>query len=63
MMHLVHQDHLDEELGQNVLVITHLQVEGENTVQNQHQYMDQLINLNWFFCTQEVTSVGYHRHF
>ena len=46
MLNLVHQDHLDEGMGQNVFDITHIQVEGETSVQNQHQYMDQFINQN-----------------
>ena len=39
MLHMVHKDHLDQELGQNLLDITHIQVEGEIYVQNQNQYM------------------------
>ena len=58
---MFHWDHLDQELGPNVLDITHIQVEEVISVQNQHQYMDQLINLNWIFHTREVISVVYHR--
>ena len=40
------KDHLDKELGQHVLDIIYIQTEETITVQNQHQYMGQLINLN-----------------
>ena len=63
MMHLIPQDNLNQGLGQNVLFITPIQVEGETYVQNQHQYMDQFINLNWICHAQEYTSVGYHKQF
>ena len=63
MLHMVHQDHLDQEVGQNLLDITHKHVEREIYVQNQHQYMEQLINMNWFFHNQEFTSVGYQTQF
>ena len=46
MLHMVHQDHLDQEVGQHLLDITHKHVEREIYVQNQHQYMEQLINMN-----------------
>ena len=46
MLDLVHQDHFDQGLGQNLLSITPMNVEGANSVQNQHQYMDQFIDLN-----------------
>ena len=35
MLHMVHQDHLDQELGQNLLVITHIQVEEVLYIQKQ----------------------------
>ena len=52
-----------QELEKNILEITHKQVEEVISVQNYHQFMDQLINLIWIFHNQEVTSVGYHEHF
>ena len=57
---MVHQDHLDQELSQHALYITQMQVEGEISVQNQHHYMDQLINLNLKFHFHEFTSVDNH---
>ena len=38
--------HLDKELGQHLSDIIYIQTEETITVQNQHQYMGQLINLN-----------------
>ena len=52
MIHMIHRDNLDQELGEILWDITYIQVEGEIPVQNQHQYMDQLISLNWVFNTQ-----------
>ena len=63
MLHLVNQDHFYQELGQNILFRTRIQVEGGTYFQNQHQYMEQFINKNWDFRTQENTSVGYHKKF
>ena len=60
MMHMVHQYNFDQELGHNLLDIIHIQAEEVISVQNQHQYMDQLTNMIWIFHTWEVTSVGYH---
>ena len=62
-MHMVHQDHLDLELGQNILDITHIQVEEMISVKNQFQYTDQFVNLILIAHTREVTSVGYHKQF
>ena len=42
---MVHQDNLDQELGQNLLGITHIQVEEVISVQNQLKYMYQFINM------------------
>ena len=42
---MFHQDHLDQELGQNILDTKQIQLEEVITVQNEHQYMDQFINL------------------
>ena len=39
-MQVVHYGHLDKELGQNLLNIAHIQVEGEISTKNQHQFMD-----------------------
>ena len=46
MLHLVHQDYLDQYTSQNLLVITRIQVEGVTSVQNQYLYMDQFRNNN-----------------
>ena len=56
---MVHQDHLDQYLDENLLDITHIQVERAISFKNQHQYLDQLINMNLYFCNKEVTSVNY----
>ena len=61
MMHMFNQDNLDQELGQNILVTTNIQVEEIISVQNQHQYMDQFITVILIVNTQEVTPIGYHR--
>ena len=55
---MVAQDNSNQELGKYLLNLTHIQVKEAIYVQNQHQYMDQLINLIWSFHTREVTSVG-----
>ena len=60
MMHMFNQDNLDQELGQNILVTTNIQVEEIISVQNQHQYMDQFITVILIVNTQEVTPIGYH---
>ena len=39
MLHMVHQDHLDPELGQHLLYITPIHEEEVISIQNQHQYM------------------------
>ena len=38
---MVHQDHLDQEQGTNILDITYIQSEELIPVQNQDQFMDQ----------------------
>ena len=63
MLHMVHQDHLFQELGQNKFYITHIQVEEVISIQNQLQYTDQFINLIRVIHTQEITSAVYHRKF
>ena len=63
MLHLVHWDILDQELGRNVLAMTIIQVERSASVQNQHLFMDQLINHNPIFHTLQDTSVVYHSKF
>ena len=45
MLHMVYQDLLNQELGQNLLDRTHIEVEEVISVQTQHQYMDQFIKL------------------
>ena len=57
---MVHQDHLDQEKGQNILEIKNIQVEEVFFIQSQHQYMDQFINIILNIYTREVTSFGYH---
>ena len=49
MLHVVHQDHLYQELGQNILDIMHIRAEEEINAQNQHQYMDQLMKFDLHF--------------
>ena len=63
MLNLVHQDLLDQYLGQNVFTITLIQVEGSKFIKNQYLYMDQFKNQNLIFHTLEDTSFGYHRQF
>ena len=63
IIHMLHQDNLDQELGQNILNITHIQVEEVIFVQNQHQYMDQSINMILSSHTREVTSFSSHKQF
>ena len=63
ILHLVHQDILDQELSRNVLAITIIQVEISASVQNQHLFMDQLINHNPIFHTLQDTSFVYHSKF
>ena len=43
---MVHHNYLDQEEGPNLLDMTQVQVQEEIYVQNQHQYVDQLINMN-----------------
>ena len=45
MLRIVCQDHLDQGLGQNILDITHMHTEELISLKNQHQYMEQFINL------------------
>ena len=59
---MFHQDHLDQDLGKTVLYITHIQVEEVVSVQNQHQYKDQFMNMILIINTREVTSVVYHKN-
>ena len=61
LLHIVHRGHLDKELGQNILYIIHIHVEEVICILNQHQYMDQIINLILMLHTREVTSVCYHK--
>ena len=49
--------HLDQELGQNIFEITHIQVEEVISVQNQLKYMYQFINTILIIHTWGVTSV------
>ena len=63
MLHMVHLDHLDQMVGQNILHITHIQEKEVIFIKNQHQYIDQFINHILIFNTWEVTSVGYHKQF
>ena len=58
---MVYQDLLNQELGQNLLDRTHIEVEEVISVQTQHQYMDQFIKLILIMHTQEVTLVFYHK--
>ena len=51
MLDLVHQDHSDQDIAQNVFAITFIHVEGATSIQNQHLYMNQLINNNCTFHT------------
>ena len=44
IMHFVHHKLLYQELGQNVLTITHRNIEGETYIQNQHLFMDRFRN-------------------
>ena len=55
MINFIHQDILDQELGQNILTKTHIQVEGETSIQNQQLFMDQIINHNPIFYHLEET--------
>ena len=49
IIHMVHQNHVYQELGQNILYITPIQLEEAISVQSQYQYMDQFINMIWIF--------------
>ena len=62
MLCMFHQDHVYQELGKTVFYITHIQVEEVVSVQNQHQYKDQFMNLILIINTREVTSVVYHKN-
>ena len=42
---MVHQDSFDQELGPNLLDITHIQAEEVVSIKKKDQYMDQIINL------------------
>ena len=50
-------------IGQNILAITLIQVEGITSIRTQRLYIEQIINHSWFFNTLEDTSVAYHRKF
>ena len=42
---MIHQDHLDQYKGPNILYITHIQAEEVITIQKQRHFMDQFTNL------------------
>ena len=50
-------------VGSNLLVIKHLQLEGENLVQNRQLFVYQFINHNLILHTIEDTSSSYLRKF
>ena len=52
ILHLVHWNILDQELGRNVLAMKIIQVERSASVQNQHLFMDQFKNWNLIFHSQ-----------
>ena len=44
-MYMGYHNRLNQEFDENLLEITHIQAEEVIYVHNQHQYMEQLINL------------------
>ena len=53
-MNLFHKYLLNQELGNNVLSTSLIHVEGDIFFQNQHLFIDQFINKNSIFHTQEM---------
>ena len=49
ILYIFHQDQLDQEFVQNILDITHIQVEEVILDKNQHQYMDHSMNIIFIF--------------
>ena len=58
---MVCQDNFNQEYGQYILNITHIQSEDLVSIQNQHQFVDHFTNIIWIIHTREVFSVLIYR--